>query len=415
MSFALSSKKKLDAAAAAAEPSKFNIKFHDGRNATFFLDGVPYPASLLDLPCLAETHKYTEKRTFYKSGDIGQMLVVRMPGEPAPKDTTMTDGITPGGKGARQRFAVPPPVFKQEQVSSIENTLKLVVDNKLPTLIRKKPDSEGPNRSNGDNAQNKEGAVGDQAASSAGTAGVPGKGNANEEEIEIVIEPENAAVAKEEVDGSAKSAGNKPTDPAKRLKKSKSSGNSKVKVAAKSKQAGKGDSREETKIAANLDAQKKIAKHEVSLASGSNSETLLPSTAPAVESIPGQLPPSEAAAPDPGEVGDVGGGDDDDDFANMLAESMLGEGQDDGAPMVASKKDRRPVEEDPSAAADALAARVARAALAKKIDEKRGQVASEASALARAPNPVLKNRHSRRKAELEAQLATLVAEEAALK
>lgn len=181
MRLALSSKAKRDA---AGPPSNFGITFTDARNATFSLDDQQYPATLMDLPCVAETHKFTEKRTFYKSGDIGQVLVVRMPGEPAPETTMMPDGFTPGSKGAAHRFAVPEPVFSPEQVSSVENTIKCIIDNKL-AFVRKKSESEIAALA----AVDEQGAHGVSGAASANKPPIPpGPSKAQDEEIEIVIE-----------------------------------------------------------------------------------------------------------------------------------------------------------------------------------------------------------------------------------
>jgi hypothetical protein len=82
--------------------------------------------------------------------------------------------------------------------------------------------------------------------------------------------------------------------------------------------------------------------------------------------------------------------DDDDEFSNMLAESML--------------------ESSEEAAAKA---RIARADAQKKVEEKRSQISDQAALAARALNSVLKQRHLRRKAELEGELVQLEAELAA--
>lgn len=40
------------------------------------MDGKKYPARLVDMPCVLETQKTLDKKTFFKSGDVGQMLIV---------------------------------------------------------------------------------------------------------------------------------------------------------------------------------------------------------------------------------------------------------------------------------------------------------------------------------------------------
>lgn len=43
---------------------------------SFTMDGKVYPARLVDLPCVLETQKTLDRSTFFKSGDVGQMLIV---------------------------------------------------------------------------------------------------------------------------------------------------------------------------------------------------------------------------------------------------------------------------------------------------------------------------------------------------
>ena len=42
----------------------------------FRIDGKSYPAKLVDLPCNVETLKTLDSTVYYKSADVGQMLVV---------------------------------------------------------------------------------------------------------------------------------------------------------------------------------------------------------------------------------------------------------------------------------------------------------------------------------------------------
>lgn len=45
----------------------------DPRNGKFVVEGQEYKLTLLDLPCVVETHKTLDMRSYYKSGDIGQV------------------------------------------------------------------------------------------------------------------------------------------------------------------------------------------------------------------------------------------------------------------------------------------------------------------------------------------------------
>lgn len=138
MRFALASTKRRDAAGEDKKPSKFGVSFQDDRNATFAVDDKEYPAYLMDLPCIVETHKTADKRTFYKSGDLHQVLVVRMPEDPVPNSPYLGDGLTSAAQGALERLAPPEKVFGDDQVELVERRIKYVIDHKT-TFTEKKP------------------------------------------------------------------------------------------------------------------------------------------------------------------------------------------------------------------------------------------------------------------------------------
>lgn len=55
---------------------RLSIEFQaDHRHATVRFDGAALSAKLLDLPCIIESHKTVDNRSFYKTADICQMLV----------------------------------------------------------------------------------------------------------------------------------------------------------------------------------------------------------------------------------------------------------------------------------------------------------------------------------------------------
>lgn len=140
--FALSSNRRKDAAGDGKKSSNFRLDFTDERNATFFVDNVAYPASLVDLPALAETHKTADKRTFYKSGDVHQMLIVRMPDDPKPDFTILPDGLSPAARNAGKRLAEPPKTFPPDMIESIEQRIKYVIDHKVK--FKPKKDTPAP-------------------------------------------------------------------------------------------------------------------------------------------------------------------------------------------------------------------------------------------------------------------------------
>lgn len=190
MRLALSSKAKRDAAGGSG---KFSISFSDPRTATFTLDGDVYPASLMDLPCIVETHKTADKRTYYKSGDVHQALVVRMPGEDAP-GIGMESGVTAGSTRARERFATASPVFSADQVESVENQMKYVVDNKVQ-FVRKKQEPVLPVEEEEVVIEEEAGGEAAPVAPADVNIGASGNGNAPKEEAKAVKEGSAADAA----------------------------------------------------------------------------------------------------------------------------------------------------------------------------------------------------------------------------
>ncbi len=74
-------KEYLGAASGAARPP-FDIVWVDERNATITFGSKKYPGLLLDLPTVNETYKMASKSRLYKSGDVGQVLLVHDPEDP---------------------------------------------------------------------------------------------------------------------------------------------------------------------------------------------------------------------------------------------------------------------------------------------------------------------------------------------
>ena len=55
---------------------RLSIEFQaDYRHATVRFDGAALSAKLVDLPCIIESHKTVDNKSFYKTADICQMLV----------------------------------------------------------------------------------------------------------------------------------------------------------------------------------------------------------------------------------------------------------------------------------------------------------------------------------------------------
>jgi transcription initiation factor TFIID subunit 7 len=94
----------------------------EGRHAHFHMGSKTYNAYLLDLPCILESHKTLDKTAYYKSADIGQMLLVQDPNEEAqpPPSFKLSSGITPPTRDIRRRKWRKPRVDPAE-MSEIEN------------------------------------------------------------------------------------------------------------------------------------------------------------------------------------------------------------------------------------------------------------------------------------------------------
>lgn len=65
----------------------------DSKNFEFVFEGKTYPAMLHSLPCLVESYKTYDKVLHYKSGDIGQMMMVYENDEEEKEE--LYSGITP--------------------------------------------------------------------------------------------------------------------------------------------------------------------------------------------------------------------------------------------------------------------------------------------------------------------------------
>ncbi|NWX66860.1 TAF7 factor, partial [Promerops cafer] len=74
---------------------RLTIELHaDGRHGIVRVDRVPLAAKLVDLPCITESLKTIDKKTFYKTADICQMLVCTVDGDlypPLEEQTVTTD------------------------------------------------------------------------------------------------------------------------------------------------------------------------------------------------------------------------------------------------------------------------------------------------------------------------------------
>jgi len=103
---------------------RLKIQFaDDGRHAQIKFDNIDFSAKLYDLPCILESWKTFDKKSLWKTGDVGQLLICRHPDDPdssgEEEDNIITDyfkkkqeearkykyphGITPPLKNVKKR------------------------------------------------------------------------------------------------------------------------------------------------------------------------------------------------------------------------------------------------------------------------------------------------------------------------
>eukprot|EP00904_Undaria_pinnatifida_P013816 jgi/Undpi1/9565/HiC_scaffold_27.g12021.m1 len=114
------------------------------------MDGKTYPARLVDLPCIVETQKTLDRSTFFKSGDVGQMLIVYKDEAAYKKDDgnaasasprgLYPDGLTPPTKNiVRRRFMKARP-----DLGKFDRTEVICVESQVLKMQQDVPD--GPDK-----------------------------------------------------------------------------------------------------------------------------------------------------------------------------------------------------------------------------------------------------------------------------
>ncbi|RHZ06358.1 hypothetical protein DYB31_010136 [Aphanomyces astaci] len=129
----------------------------DNRNFKFRIDDTELPATLCQLPCIVETHKTYDEKLFYKSGDIGQILLVHDTPEEQMLYETVTElpgGITPPTTNiVKRKYAKTrkSPIFPKADVARVEDTLVKIIaggiieDEELVDFYDWMVDDEHPN------------------------------------------------------------------------------------------------------------------------------------------------------------------------------------------------------------------------------------------------------------------------------
>ncbi|GKD36960.1 transcription initiation factor TFIID subunit 7 [Tanacetum coccineum] len=90
----------------------------NGRRGTFTIGDDQFPVSLFDLPCIVKSHKTYDDNVLIKTANVGQMIMVRKAGDPAP-EVEYHHGLTPPMRDARRRR------FRREPDLNVVSSLKL--------------------------------------------------------------------------------------------------------------------------------------------------------------------------------------------------------------------------------------------------------------------------------------------------
>ncbi|KAJ4917975.1 Transcription initiation factor TFIID subunit 7 [Raphanus sativus] len=113
-----------DEASSTSDEIPLDLCFsEDGRSGTFVIGNEEFPASLLDLPAVVESFKTYDDSALVKTADIGQMIMVREQGDPAPNTVEYRHGLTPPMKDARKRRFRREPDLNPELVQRVERDL----------------------------------------------------------------------------------------------------------------------------------------------------------------------------------------------------------------------------------------------------------------------------------------------------
>ncbi|KAK1412000.1 hypothetical protein QVD17_32911 [Tagetes erecta] len=108
----------------ALDDESLDLSFsEDGRNGTFVIGEDHFSASLLDLPGIVESYKTYDDSVLIKTADVGQMIMVREEGDPAPEVVEYRHGLTPPMRDARRRRFRREPDLNPELVRRVERDL----------------------------------------------------------------------------------------------------------------------------------------------------------------------------------------------------------------------------------------------------------------------------------------------------
>lgn len=108
--------------------------YEPGRAARVRIGVDYFPAILMDLPTVVEAHKSTDGINYYKTGHVGQVLVVSemMMSSPPPSSYSLPDGLTPPTRGIRAHWdrycPLDATLASVHEVENVEARLKQIAD-----------------------------------------------------------------------------------------------------------------------------------------------------------------------------------------------------------------------------------------------------------------------------------------------
>ncbi|CAN6933339.1 unnamed protein product [Brassica oleracea] len=156
----------------------------DGRSGTFVIGNEEFPASLLDLPAVVESFKTYDDSALVKTADIGQMIMVRDPGDPAPNTVEYRHGLTPPMKDARKRRFRREPDLNPELVQRVERDLLNILSGGTIGNANEQQEETVANENTSDNNANKKVSSSSSPAPETGTNTNNSNNNATEADPE---------------------------------------------------------------------------------------------------------------------------------------------------------------------------------------------------------------------------------------
>ncbi|KAK3204905.1 hypothetical protein Dsin_018951 [Dipteronia sinensis] len=134
---------------AASDDKSLDLSFsEDGRSGTFVIGNDHFPVYLMDLPCVVESFKAYDDSALVKTAEIGQMIMVREPGDSAPDVIEYRHGLTPPMRDARKRRFRREPDLNPELVQRVEKDLVNImtgatIENAEPEVNDHEEDGDG--------------------------------------------------------------------------------------------------------------------------------------------------------------------------------------------------------------------------------------------------------------------------------